>query len=230
MAKRKVGSSQMENCLFQMKTVFTSVTDFLLDLMISILRCPQALISPLTGVVVTERENQVLRYGDVYNDVCQSFLVWRKRMVFVSIPLLTVSVIPQLIDDFSSDAQDLSYDNGGSECTYLGNAAFYSQRISPACVLVGAVVGTYFWTDFAKSKKAFIWGWALGLFLAFWSFLVPVYMLQTNMGEGLTDVAARYEDRIAYGIKNILGSLPMFLAISGKNSKSIFSTGVITVI
>jgi len=144
-------------------------------------------------------------------------------MVLVSIPLLTVSVIPQLIDDFSSNDPDASSYENGSECTRLGKAAMFSQRISPACVLVGAVVGTYFWTDYAKSKKAFIWGWALGLFLAFWSFLVPVYMLQTDMGEDLKDVAANYTKRIAYGIKNILGSLPMFLAISGKNTNLIFS-------
>ncbi len=179
--------------------------------------CPKALFTPLTTADVTSREKKKLGNNNVHSSICQSFLAWRKRMLFVAFFLLSISILPSLVSLLNNDYFGDAYYYGFSciGCSILGIVAQISQDVASAFILIGAAGAIYFWTDFSLSKRILLYGWGCAIVFGFWPFLVPISYLRNLNDDDVEGIVDEYAKRIQYGFVNTVSSLPMFLAISG---------------
>lgn len=182
------------------------------------LRFPLALFVGLGDVELSDYEKRVLNkeLSDYIwqSGFSQSFLAWRRRLLYFASLLFTVSASLLIVDLVRNGIY-----NNDDEAVYtaVGLASLVSQRIPPFVALSVTFVAAWLWTDYTKSRKVLVPGWVLGLLLMLWPSLVPV----DNMLVEPTDA-----DRVLQGVLNAITILPTYLALIGGltlGTKRVFS-------
>lgn len=192
------------------------------------IKFPLALVSGLGEIKLTEHEKRVMN-EDWNNflwqsDFSQSFLAWRRRLLYCASAILTFTTALQ-VTGFVTEDQDTA-----CKFTALGYVTFFSsQLVSPVILLVSTFIAAWFWTDYSKSRKVLVPGWIAGMLLVLWPSILPLdYLLKdeeisassVNAYPETSDAAIAVraalgisKEKIFQGIVYAVGILPTYLSI-----------------
>ena len=101
----------------------------------------------------------------------QSFLAWRRRLLYCASAFL---MIPVGLLIYNLADQGIWGPDDKAKYTTLGLCALVSGMISPLVSFTFTLVAAWFWTDFPKSRNTLLPGWILGMVLKLWPTLVPL--------------------------------------------------------
>jgi hypothetical protein len=198
--------------LWRKENKFVTWCAFIANTALAILRYPAAFLSPITGTTPTEREEKTLYNEEILFDGSQSFLVWRKRMVIFSIPMQLLSVLPN-VRDLIILIINQEQDDWCEYCTHLGKGANISENSAVFLSVLAAMIGTFLWTDYQKSKRVYFLGWALSLLLSLWPMLVPKNSLTDS--DKLADSDLKVQIQTYRYTSQFLMILPIYLSLAG---------------
>ena len=168
---------------------------------------PVALFTGLGEIKLTDHERRVLN-KDLADYVwqsgfSQSFLAWRRRLLYCASVVLMATVAFQV---YGLAVYGFFGESEKATLTTLGLCALVSGVISPLVSFAFLFVAAWFWTDFSKSRNTLIPGWILGLVLSLWPTVVPLeYML----------VESDTFQNALTGVVYAISVLPTYLALIG---------------
>lgn len=168
---------------------------------------PFALFTGLGDIQLSEHEDNVLNksFSDFVGQAgfSQSYLAWRRRLLYCASAFLTIAVGLQVLSisfyGVYSQAEKDTY-------TTFGLVALVSQMISPVVTFLFMIVAAWFWADYLKSRSFLIPGWILGLLFSLWPSVVPLqYLLKDSS----------LLKNLIYGTLYAVGILPTYLSLIG---------------
>ena len=166
---------------------------------------PIALFTGLGEIELTDHERRILNHklSDYLwqSGFSQSFLAWRRRLLYCASAFLIVPVV-LLIYDLAN--QGVWGPDDKARYTTLGLCALFSGMISPLVSFVFTFVAAWFWTDFSRSRNFLVPGWILGLVLKLWPTLVPLTYIMLDPSS---------LESTATGILYALSVLPTYLEL-----------------
>jgi hypothetical protein len=186
----------MKTCITDFKTCITDFFAF-----------PIALFTGLGDIKLSKYEKKVLsrKLADYIwqSGFSQSFLAWRRRLLYCASAFLAVSTAMQLTDlaingVFTQEDESLY--------TALGLTAMVSMMIAPFILFAVSIAAAWFWSEYKKSRTLLISGWIFASSLVLFFHLIPLkYMF----------VDPNSVTNALLGVAMAIAILPTYLALIG---------------
>jgi hypothetical protein len=198
---------------------------------------PIAFIKGLGDLVPYKDETQTLNSKNWFNYIwqssfSQSFLVWRRRLLYTACVLLGVGATlygfriknqcngifgdgSKKAEDFYGVTEPTSVSNGSTSSstqapieltpyTTVGSIGLISQNLSPFVSLLFVVVAAWYWAEYNKSRTILIFGWFTSIVFVFWPNIIPViYLIEETT----------FQESALVGVAYSLGTLSLYLSL-----------------
>jgi hypothetical protein len=195
---------------------------------------PVAFIKGLGDITLSKDEIKTLNSKWLnyiwQSNFSQSFLAWRRRLLYTACVFLGIGAIfygirirnqcngifgdgSRKAEQFYTQTQPVTSNGFPSSAvtpieltkyTTLGSLGLISQNISPFIALCFVLIAAWFWVDYNKSRQFLFIGWISSLFFVVWPNIIPVkYLIEETT----------FQESALLGVVYSLGILPLYLAL-----------------
>jgi hypothetical protein len=136
---------------------------------------PLALFTGLGDIQLSKYEQSVVSHSLAdciwQSGFSQSFLAWRRRLLYCASSFLAVSALMEL---FYLIENGLFTEEQAANYTDLGLTVLVISRIVPFISCTVSIAAAWSWTEYMKSRTILVSGWMLGLSLMPFFNLIPL--------------------------------------------------------